>query len=309
MTPGGHATRAPRHPVFGGLHGVASRRSRPDRPARLDAWRVLGPGRRRHDAYTRPISPHDPNVVVESCDMTGAYITRDGGESWRMFNLGTVASAFAFDPKDAVGDLRRRLGALPQRRRRPDVARWSFRIPRATPSKHGWGDHAETIYTTEDPLVPERPGRRDPRHRRGRDPIPRGCSSRCSRGSPGRPGARSRRRTALLTSRDRGANVDTADRCSRRAGLRDLDRGQAGARRARARRRRSLRGAREHWRHLAPAGESGSTRAASAATRRRGRPIIYATDAARASDPRGLIGGIYVSTDCGAELARSRTTA
>ena len=44
------------------------------------------------------ISPHDPNVVLVGCDMTGGYITYDGGESWRMFNLGTVVSSFAFDP-------------------------------------------------------------------------------------------------------------------------------------------------------------------------------------------------------------------
>ena len=46
------------------------------------------------------ISPHDPKVVVLGCDMTGAYITTDGGASWRMFNLGSVPTAFAFDPKD-----------------------------------------------------------------------------------------------------------------------------------------------------------------------------------------------------------------
>ena len=72
-----------------------------DRPtARLDAWRVLGPG--GGGTMIHPvISPHNTSVVVEGCDMTGAYITRDGGASWRMFNLGTVPSAFAFDPSDA----------------------------------------------------------------------------------------------------------------------------------------------------------------------------------------------------------------
>ena len=33
--------------------------------------------------------------------MTGAYLTTDGGESWRMFNLRGVVSAFAFDPNTA----------------------------------------------------------------------------------------------------------------------------------------------------------------------------------------------------------------
>jgi photosystem II stability/assembly factor-like uncharacterized protein len=32
--------------------------------------------------------------------MTGAYITHDGGESWRMFNLGAAVKFFLFDPAD-----------------------------------------------------------------------------------------------------------------------------------------------------------------------------------------------------------------
>ena len=56
---------------------------------RLDRWEIIGPG--GGGTMTHPtISPHDPNVVLVGCDMTGAYITYDGGESWRMFNLGTV---------------------------------------------------------------------------------------------------------------------------------------------------------------------------------------------------------------------------
>ena len=60
----------------------------------------MGPG--GGGTMRRPaISPHDPRLVVEGCDMTGAYITRDAGESWRMFHLGGVVEAFAFDPSDA----------------------------------------------------------------------------------------------------------------------------------------------------------------------------------------------------------------
>jgi photosystem II stability/assembly factor-like uncharacterized protein len=47
------------------------------------------------------ISPHDPNVVVLACDMTGAYLTRDAGRTWRMFNLGDTVRFFVFDPNDA----------------------------------------------------------------------------------------------------------------------------------------------------------------------------------------------------------------
>jgi photosystem II stability/assembly factor-like uncharacterized protein len=46
------------------------------------------------------ISPHDVNTVLIACDMTGAYITHDGGRSWRMFNLRGVVSFFVFDPLD-----------------------------------------------------------------------------------------------------------------------------------------------------------------------------------------------------------------
>lgn len=48
--------------------------------------------------FNPTISPHDENTVLVSCDMTGAYITHDGGRSWRMFNLRGTVRFFAFDP-------------------------------------------------------------------------------------------------------------------------------------------------------------------------------------------------------------------
>ena len=50
--------------------------------------------------FNPTISPHDPNTVLVSCDMTGSYITHDGGRSWRMFNLRGVVNFFVFDPLD-----------------------------------------------------------------------------------------------------------------------------------------------------------------------------------------------------------------
>src|SRR5512133_3258278 len=59
-------------------------------------WRVIGPG--GGGAQFHPtISPHDPNRVLVSCDMTGAYLTEDGGASWRMVNFGSTVRFFAFD--------------------------------------------------------------------------------------------------------------------------------------------------------------------------------------------------------------------
>jgi photosystem II stability/assembly factor-like uncharacterized protein len=44
------------------------------------------------------ISPHDSNVAFVACDMTGSYLTKDGGAHWRMFNLRGRTSIFVFDP-------------------------------------------------------------------------------------------------------------------------------------------------------------------------------------------------------------------
>src|ERR1700694_995443 len=60
-------------------------------------FKIIGPG--GGGAMFHPtISPHDPNTVLVSCDMTGSYITHDGGKSWRMFNLRGVVQFFVFDP-------------------------------------------------------------------------------------------------------------------------------------------------------------------------------------------------------------------
>jgi photosystem II stability/assembly factor-like uncharacterized protein len=62
-------------------------------------FKVVGPG--GGGAMFNPtISPDDPNTVLISCDMTGSYITHDGGQSWRMFNLRGVVRFFVFDPTD-----------------------------------------------------------------------------------------------------------------------------------------------------------------------------------------------------------------
>lgn len=66
---------------------------------RPGGFRIIGPG--GGGAMFNPtISPHDPNTVLISCDMTGAYITHDGGRNWRMFNLRGVVNFFVFDPQD-----------------------------------------------------------------------------------------------------------------------------------------------------------------------------------------------------------------
>jgi hypothetical protein len=50
--------------------------------------------------FTPTISPHNTKDVLASGDMTGCFISHDGGISWRMFNLGDHAWFFVFDPVD-----------------------------------------------------------------------------------------------------------------------------------------------------------------------------------------------------------------
>ncbi len=78
--------------------GLASAASRPG------GFRVIGPG--GGGAMFNPtISPHDTNTALVSCDMTGSYITHDGGRSWRMFNLRGTTKFFVFDPLAPTHDL------------------------------------------------------------------------------------------------------------------------------------------------------------------------------------------------------------
>ncbi len=64
---------------------------------RLDSWKILGPGGGGAQ-FIPTISPHDPKTVLVGCDMTGSYISHDGGISWRMFNLRSPSRFFLFDP-------------------------------------------------------------------------------------------------------------------------------------------------------------------------------------------------------------------
>jgi len=60
-------------------------------------WTVIGPGG-GGGVLLPTVSPFDDQLVLTHCDMTGAYISYDGGGNWRMFNLWTVPTDFEFDP-------------------------------------------------------------------------------------------------------------------------------------------------------------------------------------------------------------------
>ena len=61
------------------------------------SWKVIGPGG-GGGILLPTVSPFDENFVLTHCDMTGAYVSYNGGTDWRMFNLWTVPDDFEFDP-------------------------------------------------------------------------------------------------------------------------------------------------------------------------------------------------------------------
>jgi len=76
--------------------------SGPSSPAaapRLDKWVVIGPGGGGAQ-YNPVVSPHDTKTVMARCDMTGTYISKDGGDSWRMINTRGGTHFYVFDPGD-----------------------------------------------------------------------------------------------------------------------------------------------------------------------------------------------------------------
>lgn len=62
-------------------------------------WERIGPGG-GGAMFWPAISPHDPDFAMVACDMTGSYVTYDGGKSWTMFNLRGPVRFFTFDPSD-----------------------------------------------------------------------------------------------------------------------------------------------------------------------------------------------------------------
>ena len=126
-----------------------------DKPApapRFDPWTIIGPGG-GGTMIAPTISPHDPGIVVEHCDMTGAYLTLDGARSWRMFNLRSVVNVFAFDPRNSKVIY---AGNQALWRSEDSGRTWSmvFPDPKKNTIEHQNGDHADYSLTTGDGSFP-----------------------------------------------------------------------------------------------------------------------------------------------------------
>ena len=109
-------------------------------PQRLDAWRIIGPG--GGGAFYHPtISPFDPNLVFATTDMSGCFVSENGGHTWRTINFRTSCEIF-FDPK-----LPNRVYALARAIWRSDDRghTWSMLYPNAA-AKPGYVDDEAEYY-------------------------------------------------------------------------------------------------------------------------------------------------------------------
>ena len=113
-------------------------------------WERLGPGG-GGALFLPTISPPDPNRILVACDMTGAYISDNGGQSWRMFNLRGQVRLFAFDPYDANTIYAQTTGLW---RTRDDGYTWQlvYPNPKTVTGIAMANDHAgETLLTSGSP--------------------------------------------------------------------------------------------------------------------------------------------------------------
>ncbi len=113
-----------------------------------NGWSVVGPG--GGGAMFHPtVSPHDPNRVLVGCDMTGSYLSEDGGKSWKMFNLRGPARFFLFDPSDPKVAYAQTIGLW----RSSDAGHtWSMVYP-ANAVIEADGDHADERVMGKDQAI------------------------------------------------------------------------------------------------------------------------------------------------------------
>ena len=110
--------------------------------AAAPTWRVIGPGG-GGSLFHPTVSPHDSRTALVACDMTGSYLTHDGGASWRMLNFGDPVQFFRFDPTDERV-MYAEAGAL--FRTADGGATWSRLFPRRVKSISMGDDHASPTY-------------------------------------------------------------------------------------------------------------------------------------------------------------------
>lgn len=117
---------------------------------RNDSWGFIGPGG-GGAMFSPAINPQDGDHVFVSCDMTGSFVTYDGGENWRMFNLRGVVKNYTFDPSNQNRVYAHTRNILYKSEDRGTS--WHVVFPRNIITINARGDHASEVVVTEDSLI------------------------------------------------------------------------------------------------------------------------------------------------------------
>lgn len=118
---------------------------------RFDSWQILGLGGGGAQ-FNQAVSPLDPNLAFSSCDMGGAYITYNGGESWRMFNLPSNSRFCVFDPND-INTIYVSTRGLFKSEDKGKTWRLIYPAASEVSGMISKGDHAAYIYLTKDNTI------------------------------------------------------------------------------------------------------------------------------------------------------------
>src|SRR6185295_16833377 len=120
----------------------------PSANSRNDNWETIGFGGGGATFYPE-ISPFNANYAFVSCDMTGSFVTYDGGQSWRMFNLHSPVNFYVFDPMDSNTVYANSIALF---KSTDKGVTWNLLYP--SPSQTlglvSKGDHAEEMVVTRD---------------------------------------------------------------------------------------------------------------------------------------------------------------
>jgi photosystem II stability/assembly factor-like uncharacterized protein len=141
---------------FGALVGC---RSTPDTPAaekevyknpngRNDAWGFTGYGG-GGAMFFPAVSPFNTNHALVACDMTGSFITANGGETWRMFNLRGPVHYFVYDPLDSNVMYANSIGLFKSVDQGKTWSLW-YPGPSEVDGVVSKGDHASEVLVTKD---------------------------------------------------------------------------------------------------------------------------------------------------------------
>jgi len=118
---------------------------------RNDSWETVGFGGGGATFYPE-ISPFNSDYAFVSCDMTGSFVTYDGGESWRMFNLHSPVDFYVFDPLDSNTVYANSVGLF---KSTDKGVTWNliYPSPSETSGLVSKGDHAEERLVTKDNTI------------------------------------------------------------------------------------------------------------------------------------------------------------